>query len=275
VKSAGSNPASRTIYANKHNTHGKRRKDTSGSGLQERDESGEGISTLGEDRTVRGQKTGRGESTEIQGPDRSDNRSFELGEKALPHRTSSSPKTYLLLEDFLGMLKEETAGKFRRLYQDHKEKIEEAKGSSFNHQNWVGGYNDHVLEMLNIADKLYWTLNLCRQLPFSFADVIICILVHDVEKPWKDEATEYILGAPSKIERHSRRISLVETYGIELTEDQSNGVFYAEGEHQDYSRHERRMRELAAFVHACDVISARMWHDRPLLNDEWGKRSKE
>ena len=37
----------------------------------------------------------------------------------------------------------------------------------------------------------------------------------------------------------------------------------------DVTYHKKRaMNELAAFVHACDVLSARLWHDRPLTEEE-------
>ena len=130
--------------------------------------------------------------------------------------------------------------------------VKVAKGSNHNHQAWVGGYLDHVLETMNIALWLYTTSP--RRLPFKLSDAILVMFLHDFEKPYKGSTA----SLNTKEERRNFRDVLIFAMGIELTEEQKNAILYVEGEH-DYSNTERRMNELAAFCHMCDIASARLW----------------
>jgi hypothetical protein len=58
-----------------------------------------------------------------------------------------------------------------------------------------------------------------------------------------------------------------------MSNEVHNAIFYAEGEKDSYSPSERKMGPLAAFVHLCDITSARLWFDRPReTGDTWGER---
>ena len=48
-----------------------------------------------------------------------------------------------------------------------------------------------------------------------------------------------------------------------LSTEQENAMKYAEGELDDYTNQRRVMNELAGFVHICDVLSARVFHNYP------------
>ena len=65
-------------------------------------------------------------------------------------------------------------------------------------------------------------------------------------------------------------VKRIEEYCLKLTPEHWNGMWYAEGEHNDYSPKKRTQLPLAAFVHMCDVWSARGWYDYPSAeNDPW------
>ena len=165
------------------------------------------------------------------------------------------------------------------ILQEHRLLFLRAKGSSHNHQAWPGGYFDHVAEVMNIAFVLHPVLSALRPLPFTRSDALLVLFLHDIEKPWKYELdaegnlcrrVEFASKAEEKAEAKRFRDAKLKQYGIELTPEQANALRYVEGELDDYSGSRRVMNELAAFCHVCDVISARIWHDRPVpKGDPW------
>ncbi len=63
--------------------------------------------------------------------------------------------------------------------------------------------------------------------------------------------------------QHAFRDRKLKQYGIVLSAEQENAMKYAEGELDDYTNLRRIMNELAGFVHICDVLSARVFHNYP------------
>lgn len=134
-----------------------------------------------------------------------------------------------------------------------------APGSGHNHQAWPGGYIDHIAETMQIAEVQYSALSSIRPLPFSLESAMLVMFVHDLEKPWKQKGM-------SKKERAILKKDKINEFGFVLTDDEWNGVIYAEGEIDDYSPNKRMMGRLAAFCHCCDVLSARLWFDQPNID---------
>ena len=145
--------------------------------------------------------------------------------------------------------------------EHNQERLKKAKGSATKHQAWEGGYIDHIYETMEIAMMLYNRLDghLGRDLPFSLSDVMLTLFLHDLEKPWK-----HIGGGRkfTKTEAKKFRKQKIEEYGFRLTNEHWNALEYVEGEH-DYHPIERKQGRLAAFIHCCDTLSARMWFDEP------------
>ena len=151
--------------------------------------------------------------------------------------------------------------------------IKTAHGSVHNHQNWPGGYWDHIREVLNIAVVFYNKANSLRRLPFSLSDAILVLFLHDIEKPWK-----YEVGPDGEQRRkeifcteevsHKFRDGILERYGIVLNPEQENAMKYVHGEGGDYTSQNRTMGPLAAFCHVCDVFSARIWFEHPVEGNE-------
>jgi hypothetical protein len=179
------------------------------------------------------------------------------------------------IEEMLDMIDRPNQLACKAILSNNRELFQTVPGSTNNHQAWPGGYIDHVCEIMNIAIVLYREFNGIRPLSFSLSDLLLVVFLHDIEKPWK-----YVLNAESKLEHrpgmqtkedHQKfRIAKLKEYGIKLTPEQENGMKYAEGELNDYTNQHRVMGELAAMAHACDVLSARLWHNHPLeKNDPW------
>lgn len=182
---------------------------------------------------------------------------------------------YLTLDELLDLMPESEL--YEKIYEENWQLFEDAAGSSHNHQAWQGGYIDHVTETMNIACQQYNWMSLARRLPFSLGEALQVLFLHDVEKPWKYnrgttwtqaavvEATVSYRELPvkTKEERKAFRAAVIKHYGIVLNAEQENALEYIEGvPDSQYTPGERTMGELAAFCHSCDILSARMWHDK-------------
>jgi hypothetical protein len=214
----------------------------------------------------------------------------------------SQDGAYLKINELLALIPNSEL--LQRLIIDNSERMMSAPGSSKNHQAWVGGYIDHVIETMNIACQMFWTFEgLGRPLPFVLSDALVVMFLHDLEKPWKhflpldknmclcghwhvdhkrinpwsDAACNHCTGLPrncnmfrhvelkTKEDRKAFRDGMIEEYGILLSDDQKNALKYVEGiPDSEYKPGDRIMGELAAFCHCCDILSARLWYD-------WGK----
>lgn len=139
-------------------------------------------------------------------------------------------------------------------HDKHVHLMERAYGSKNNHQTWEGGYLDHISECARIAEAMYSALTFIRPLGFELDLVIIVLYFHDIEKVWK-----YTSGEDIDKERYYS-IELPR-HGIQFSYEELNALKYVHGEGEAYSSQNRVMNELAAFCHAVDTISARVWYN--------------
>lgn len=188
------------------------------------------------------------------------------------HRPAGS---YLPLDELVAMIGGRNGKACAKLLADNRQLFEIVQGSTNNHQNWTGGYVDHVTDGMNVAVVLYAALSAKRPLPFTLSDALLVFFLHDIEKPWKyvvgeDGELHHLPAFKDKEDAHAFRAAKLREYGIVLTDEQQNGLRYVEGELNDYSNRHRVMGPLAAFCHLCDVTSARIWFDRPTSDgDPW------
>jgi hypothetical protein len=141
-------------------------------------------------------------------------------------------------------------------YRNYQQELSIAKGSKQKHQAWIGGYADHLVECCNIADALYGSLSTIRPLTFTLDSAKIVLLFHDIEKLFI-----YSAGLdPDFDKKKYLHQTLKIVWKIEFSDDEKNALNYVHGELDDYCS-ERKMDRLAAFIHSCDIISARMWFD--------------
>ena len=183
---------------------------------------------------------------------------------------------YLDLTSLMSLIDDTYRHKLWTILHEHEQRFFDAEGSSKNHQAWRGGYMDHVLEVMNIACQQYLWMNRARKLPFSLSDALVVLFLHDIEKPFKhgkflaclcpDNYTKGCDCPPvdaTKENRRKFRDTVMAKYGIFVAKDLENALRYVEGvPDSEYTPGERTMNELAAFVHSCDILSARLWHDQ-------------
>lgn len=182
-----------------------------------------------------------------------------------------SVPSYLDLDELVMLIDAEHRDAVRSLIDDYRERYAHARGSSRNHQAWSGGYWDHITDMGNIMVQQYRWMNAVRPLPFSLSEALIVALCHDLEKMvrfGRDGREDPRLAG--KADKAAFRLNLIAQYGIKLTASMANALRYAEGVRDgEYTNQARVMGPLAAFVHTCDVLSARMWYDYPRTGDSW------
>ncbi len=196
---------------------------------------------------------------------------------------NNSQRRYYALKEMLIMIDEPNRNACLNLYDDNFRLFSSAFGSRHNHHAWEGGYHDHLQDAMNIAIGLHeFFSSLEREMDFTLSDLLLCVFLHDLEKPWKYEAGPE--GKPVVCEalkpkdaQHQFRLEKAAHYGIVLTEAQEIGIRYAEGEIGDYSGTGRKMNQLAGLVHSADVTSARVfpgypkekhpWRDAPRVSD--------
>lgn len=150
------------------------------------------------------------------------------------------------------------AGAVSKLLKMYADEMSVSPGSSHNHQAWLGGYVDHIRDVLLTASALYPAAEQVHPLPFRLADVHKVLLLHDAEKP-----ILYARGGKDKVSHEDRlkiAMDVAIEAGFDMTVAHGNAMRYVHGEGSDYSGSRRVMGELAAFCHVCDVMSARVWH---------------
>lgn len=196
--------------------------------------------------------------------------------------------SYYSLESLLGMIDEPNSSACWRLIDDNAELFAVAAGSSYNHQAWVGGYRDHIVETMNLMVLLHRSLAatgrfamLPAEEQFTLSDGLVVMFWHDIEKVWRwqlvngeplivDGRVKTIPALRSKEDRGVFAATKIAEYGVELTPAMQNALRFVEGiRDADYTPNARLMGPLAALCHACDTFSARMFHDFPALNDPW------
>jgi 23S rRNA maturation-related 3'-5' exoribonuclease YhaM len=179
-------------------------------------------------------------------------------------------KVYYDLNALLEMVEEPNRSYCKKVYDDNKQSFDVAQGSKANHHAWEGGYLDHIKDVMNIAVGLFKELDSCRQLEFSLSDSLFVLFLHDLEKPWIYGGSEQKKVEISKFADNKDFIrEKIKEYGITLTADQDNALEYVHGEGKKYSLDKKTQVPLAAFVHICDTISARIWHNFPKERNSW------
>lgn len=185
---------------------------------------------------------------------------------------------YYPLPTLVDMIEEPNRAICKQILAEHETLFKTVQGSSHNHQAWVGGYYDHVQDVMNIGIALHTFLSSLRPIPCTISDVLLVLFLHDIEKPWKYEMHNGALRIkPELVDKKAQRAfrdDTLRTYGISLTPEQENAMLYVEGEHTAYTPGQRTMHPLAALCHLADVTSARIWFDHPSVDDVWGGARK-
>ena len=168
---------------------------------------------------------------------------------------------YKQLDELLNLIDEPNRGLCKKLLHENQARLEAAPGSLIKHHAWPKGYIHHLEETMNLAEALFKPMNDFRKLDFSLSDAILVLFLHDLEKPFRyiEPKQEFL----NDEEKKKFIDTMVEKYGLVLTESHHNALKYTHGEGDSFSRTERIQKPLAAFVHICDTTSARIWFDYP------------
>lgn len=147
-----------------------------------------------------------------------------------------------------------------KFHNQYKNLIEDSKGSSNNHQNWKGGYIEHLNQCFKIALFLYGMNYKFEELPFKIESVFIVLYFHDIEKIFK-----YSENSMQNINKEDWYYKILpEDYGINFSNEELNALKYIHGEGVDYSKEQKIMCPLATFCHMADIASARIFFDSKL-----------
>jgi hypothetical protein len=87
--------------------------------------------------------------------------------------------------------------------------------------------------------------------------VVIVLYFHDLEKIFKYSKNVEEIDFEQKLIWYNVHLP---TYGVILTNEEKNALYYIHGEGTDYRKNRRVMNELGGFCHACDILSARVFH---------------
>ena len=173
---------------------------------------------------------------------------------------------YYNIDELLNLIDLPNRSACKRIYSDNKAMFDRAHGSSNNHQAWEGGYMGHMRDIMNIAFRIYSDMQSVRDFPFSLSDALLVLFLHDIEKPWLYGGKPEAVKSFPHYQAFQKHVFGV--YGFELTEAHENAIKYAHGEGDDYKNTELVSKPLAAFLHICDTMSARIWFDYP-REEKW------
>ena len=166
-----------------------------------------------------------------------------------------------MIERFIVRFGDERKENWLKFHLDHLPWMTKAKGSGSNHQAWVGGYYHHIRECMSIARSMYNAFEQ-RQLPFTLGSAMIVLYFHDIEKMWK-----YTYGLEEDWDKMKFLEELSGRYKFGLSVRERHAIYYIHGEGDEYCKDKRVMGRLGAFVHSCDILSARLWHNWPPENE--------
>lgn len=170
-------------------------------------------------------------------------------------KTTSLEKMQVLSQ-YIGHIDKTNQEIITQLILDNFDRVLMAPGALESHQAWPGGFLDHILDMITIGETIYKTQ---EDLPFTFGDLVLVILLHDIEKPFRYVEPAMPFEGATNQEIYD---FLGKTYHFVLDEMHLNALKYAHGENEHYIPHKRVMKELGGYLHACDVISARSHYNK-------------
>lgn len=162
------------------------------------------------------------------------------------------------IDYYLNLIEGENGIACRKMFAKYQSIFEKAPGSKVKHQAWEGGYVQHLCQTMALAEFLYEPIKNIGGVDFELSDGVLILFLHDLEKPFK-----YVEGRVfnNDAEKKDFILSQVKMFNIILNEKHLNALKYIHGEGDDYSPTVNVQWPLSAFVHICDVNSARIWHN--------------
>lgn len=167
------------------------------------------------------------------------------------------------IEYFLDQINPDNRDKCIKLHNHFTTNYSDAKWSLSKHQAWNWWYNQHIKDILNISERLFFVLNNLWDLDYKIEDTYLVLFLHDIEKPIKytKNRTHEVLYL-EKLWTYEIRDYFLEKYNIILNDDIKLALKYIHWEWNEYSSTKRLMTPLWAHCHSCDTISARILYDK-------------
>lgn len=177
---------------------------------------------------------------------------------------------YYSYDELIDMIDEPNRTAAKAYYSKYQHIIDIAKGSTHKHQAWSGGFKDHIEDICNLAISQWDMMNARRPLMFSKSDAILVLMRHDDEKPFKYAGDSLEKAELAQYSDYKDFILAKSAeFGFVFSEEHLNALKYIHGEGEDYRNDVRIQSPLAAFVHCCDTMSARIWYNEPKTRGEW------
>lgn len=125
-----------------------------------------------------------------------------------------------------------------------------ARGSTGAHHDWLGGYQDYVLQCFQLAEILHRSLDMW----LSLSNAVTVLYLHDVPR---------LLRARHRTPADrfdANPAGYLEPYGVSLGQPVLNALRYVHGEVAHYRNDTRVMNSLAAFCHSVVCLSTRVYY---------------
>lgn len=161
------------------------------------------------------------------------------------------------IDHYLNLIEGANGVACRQMFEQYENIFMRAPGSKVKHQTWEGGYVQHLCQCMALAEFLYEPIKNIGGVDFSLSDAVLILILHDLEKPFK-----YVEGKVFNNDTEKKEFiaSQIKLFNISLNEKHLNALKYIHGEGDDYSPNINIQWSLSAYVHVCDVTSARIWH---------------
>ncbi len=143
----------------------------------------------------------------------------------------------------------------------HLSLFNNARGSGGYHQNWPGGYRDHLEQAFAlgtlILDEAFSYTDRLHEYDQTLSSLILVLYYHDIEKMFK-----YSTGLPEGFDKDVYLETILPVkHLLVLTAEELSAIKFIHGESDDLYQRGARMGGLAAIAHAADIVSARFLKD--------------
>jgi len=171
------------------------------------------------------------------------------------------------MNDFIDKIENETLRRnLKNLHSTLQERVKVMPASVKYHQNWTGGYRDHVRQVIQKAMELYRLLyidGLTKVKPlvgFTMDDVILVAYIHDMDKLFRyqkvnqpRDGREWEYAEVPAYDDSAKITQLCAQHGIILGDNHLEALAM---HHGGWSANNKRdMSPLAVIIHSADLIS--------------------
>lgn len=171
-------------------------------------------------------------------------------------------------------------GQLQKLYKENAEKMKQLPASVKYHHAYVGGYHDHVQQIMYYGMRIHKFMDKVSKLDCSQDDVIFLCFIHDHDKLERYIQDGEIKGGDRKgemkfakaldftIDPYAKVISMLAKEGIFLTDEQQHALCYQSGGWSEFAKWDSDMSALATILHCADMLSSKITPSKDDLNVE-------